>query len=201
MPDVDTRSKRTYESLWETGVSPLLAGFGFFLLSTPDLLARFLPQIAPMQSGVGWLTICFVAAFAAVVIWGTRSISRNVLLLPIVLVPLVLVPLVLAYVISTFGRPATLIFLDSDRLVESGFAVVLATISLYEWRKRKSSLLLAYGIYLMCLALLIWWLPLSPTEPGDLLMAGAGGPLGVVGAMRLRAMLRASPAPTEARVA
>jgi hypothetical protein len=198
MSDVDTRSKRPYESLWETGVSPLLLGFAFFLLRTPDLLERFLPQFASMQNGMGWLTLCFVAAFAAVVIWGTQSISRKVLLLPIVLIPLVLVPLVLAYAVSPFGRPATSISFDSDRLVESGFAVMLAAISLYEWRKRKTSLLLAYGIYLMCLALLIWWLPLSPTETGDLLMVGAGGPLGVFGAARLRTILRANPKPTDA---
>jgi hypothetical protein len=198
MPDVNTLSKRPPESLWETALSPLLAGFGFFLLETPHLLERFLPQIAPMHHGIWWLTICFVAAFAAVVIWSKQSISRKVLLLPIVLIPLVLVPLVLAYALSPFGRPATSIYFDSDRLVESGFAVLIATISLYYWRKRKASLPLAYGIYLMCLALLIWWLPLSRTEPDDLLMVGVGGPLGVYGAARLRAILRANPEPTEA---
>jgi hypothetical protein len=195
MPDVETLSKRPIESQWEIGVGPLLTGSVFFLLGIPDVLERFLPQTALAQNGTQWLALLFAAAFAAILIWGTRFISRKWLLLPIVLVPLVLVPIVIAYAFSSYGSPPAPVSLDSDRLVMPGFAVLFGAIALYEGRKRKSPLLLAFGTYLMCLALLLWWLPLSPTERSGLLNVGAGGPLGAFGATRLRAFLRASPKP------
>jgi hypothetical protein len=103
------------------------------------------------------------------------------------LVPLVLVPLVIAYAFTSYGRQPAPHLPDYDRLIVPGFAVTFAALSFYYGRKRNAPLLLAYGIYLICLALLIWWLPLTPTERSGLLMSGAGGPLAVFGAMRLRA--------------
>jgi hypothetical protein len=199
MPDINTLSKRPLEYSWETGVSPLFSGSIFFLLGASGLLKRFLPQTAFAQQGVSWLVICLVAvAILVAKIWGTRGIGRTWLLLPIVLVPLVLVPLVSAYAFTSYGRPSNPYPLNIDRLVMPGFAVLFGVLSLYYYvRKQETPALLAYGIYLMCLALLIWWLPLSSTERGDLLNSGAGGPLAVFGAMRLREFLRTEPKPVE----
>jgi hypothetical protein len=201
MPDVDKLSKRPAEYLWETGVAPLSAGSGFVLLGTATLLQRILPQTDLAQQGIMWLAICFVVAMA----WGTRSIKDRVVsprggyvepahpkwLLWFALLSL-LAPLVLVYVFFPDGGSLGLDPLHS-RLLVPGFAVLFGAGSFYEGRKRKIPLLLAYGIYLMCLALLIWWLPLSPTERFGLLQSGAGGPLAVFGAMRLRAFLKANP--------
>jgi len=207
MPDIDRLSKRPGEYLWETGVAPLTAGLCFFLLGASDLLKRFLPQTGLAQNGMKWLAICAVAA----VFWGMRSIKGRVVLprggyvepwvpwwLPLLLLPIFLAPLVLDYVLTANGRPHDFsAYLDNDRLIVPGFAVWFAAGSLYEARKRKSSPLLAYGLYLMCLAPLTGWLPLSPTERFGLLQSGAGGPLAVFGAMRLRAFAKANPDPVD----
>lgn len=208
MPEVDALSERPGESLWETGVTPLLSGSGFFLLGTSDLLKRFLPQTSLAQGGISWLMILLTAAtFAAGGIWSRRFIrartasphahtefkSCNWLLLPTLLVPLVLVPLVISYAFTSYGRQPAPYQLEEGRLVMPGFAVMIAALAFYYGHKRKVPVLLAYGTYLMSLALLIWWLPLSPTERSGLLLSGVGGPLAVLGAMRLRSFLRVEP--------
>jgi hypothetical protein len=205
MPDVDPPSHRPLESLWETGLSPLWCGSGFFLLGVQDLLKRFLPPTSFAQQGISWIAICLaIATFAAAAFWGKRSISaRSVsprsgyvepkshkwLLLPVLLVPLVLASLIIAYAFASYGRQPAPYDLDDSRLVEPGFSVMFAAISLHYGLKHKAALLLVYGGYLICLALLIWWLPISPTERDGLLQSGAGGPLAVYGAIRLRAFL------------
>jgi hypothetical protein len=215
LPDVDPLANRPIELLWETGFSPLWAGSGFFLLGIQDLLKRFLPPTSLIQEGISWVAICFTAAaFAAAAIWGKRSIrarvvsphtgyvepkSRNWLLLPALFVPLLLVPIIIAYAFTSYGRPPAPYTLDDGKLVVPGFALVFAALSLHYGWKRKVLLLLVYGIYLICLALLIWRMPLTPTERGGLLMSGAGGPLAVFGAIRLRAFLRNSPESVEDR--
>lgn len=195
--------------LWETGIAPLSAGSCFFMLGAADLLQRFLPQTNLAQQGIKWLAICL--GFA--VMWGTRSIkdrlvfsrggyvdhksdewfasvARWILLL---VLPMVLLPLAFIYVFAPDGHLPDLFF--DSRLIVPGFAVLFAAQTLYHGRMRKAPLL--YGIYLLCLALLIWGLPLSPTERFGLLQAGAGGPLAVFGAMRLRAFLKANPKPMD----
>ena len=201
MPDVDRLSKRPVEYLWETGVAPLSAGSCLFLLGASDLLRRILPQTDLAQQGIKWLAICVVVA----VLWGTHSIKDRVVSprggyvepahpkwLLSLLLPALVVPLVLVYAFTPVGSPPDPNFID-NRLIVPGFAVLFAVMSLYYGRMRKMPLL--YGIYLMCLALLIWWLPLSTIERFGLLQTGACGPLAVFGAMRLRAFLKANPKP------
>lgn len=194
------------EILWNIGLAPLMSGLGFFLLATPDLIGRFLPQTILAQQGVRWLAICLAAATLATnAIWSRQFIKslsgaprkrpgeskrNNWLLLPAVLVPLFLVPLVAAYAFTSYGHHPSAYSLDHDKLAAPTFTLIFAALSLYYARKRKAPMLLAYGIYLIGLAWLIWWLPLSPTERNGLLMSGAGGPQAVFGAMRLRAFLR-----------
>ncbi|HEX2655804.1 MAG TPA: hypothetical protein VHN11_19435 [Xanthobacteraceae bacterium] len=213
MPDTSPLPDRPIGLQWATGLAPLWSGLGFFLLGTQDLLKRFLPPTSSVREGMGWAALCLVAiVFVAVPIWGTRAIrarafslrsgyaqpkSRNWLLLPVLVVPMVLVTVVIAYAFTSHGRPPTPYALYNDRLVTPGFAVTFAVSSLYYGWKRRVPLLLAYAIYLTCLALLIWWLPLSPVERGGLLLSGAGGPLAVFGAIRLRAFLSADSKPPE----
>jgi hypothetical protein len=206
VPDVDRLSKRPAEYLWETGVAPLSAGSCFFLLGTAILLQRILPQTDLAQQGIQWLAICFAAAVAL----GTRFIKDRVVsprggyvepvrpkwLLWFALLSL-FVPLGLVYAITPVGSPPPDVdsFDNFFSLLAPGFAVLIGVLSLYHGRMRK--MLLLYGIYMLCLALLIWWLPLSAIERFGLLQSGAGGPLAVFGAMRLRAFLKANPEPVE----
>ncbi len=157
MPDVEKLSKRPAEYLWETGVAPLASGTCFFLLGTADLLPRILPQTDLAQQGIKWLALCFVAA----AFWGMRSIRDRVVsprggyveLEPAhpkwllwLLLPALLVSLILVYALIPVGSPSGRNFLDNDKLIAPGFAVLFGAMSLYEGRKRKMSLLLAYGI-------------------------------------------------------
>jgi hypothetical protein len=200
--------------MWKVGFAPFMSGSGLFLLGTSDLLKRFLPQTALAQQGISWLILCVAgAAFAITAIWGRRSVipyvvsphgahmestSRNWLLLPLLLVPLVLLPVVAAYAFTTYGHQPSPYQINHDRLTTPAFAVMLAALSLFRGWKRREPLLLAYGVYLIGLGLLIWWLPLSHTERSALLMAGASGPLAVFGAMSLRVFLGAEPRQAEA---
>lgn len=206
MPDVDKLSRRPAEYLWETGVAPLTVGTGFFLLGSAELLQRILPQTDLAQQGIKWLALCFVVAM----FWGMRSIKDRVVSprggyvelesahpkwLLWLLLPALLVSLVLVYALNPVGNPSGHTFLDNDKLIVPGFAVLFGVISLYEGRMRKMPVL--FGIYMGCLALLIWWLPLSATERFGLLQSGTGGPLAIFGAMRLRAFLKANPKPVD----
>jgi hypothetical protein len=170
-----------------------MSGAGFFLLGAPHLLQRFLPQTTLAQQGISWLALGLAAIVLAInAIWGRRFIASrtdspqqgqmqskrsNWLLLPMVLVSLLLVPLVLVYGFTSYGRHPDSYMLDQNRLASPAFALMFAALSLHYAWKRRASVLLAYAIYLACLALLIWWLPLNPTERHGLLMSGAGGPL------------------------
>jgi hypothetical protein len=210
MPDVDKLSKRPAEYLWETGVAPLTVGMGFFLLGSAELLRRILPQTDLAQQGIKWLALCFVVAM----FWGMRSIKDRLVsprggyveLEPArpkwllwLLLPALLVSLVLVYALTPAGNPIGHNFLDNDKLIVPGFAVLFGVISLYEGRMGKIPVL--FFVYMVCLALLIWWLPLSAMERFGLLQSGTGGPLAIFGAMRLRAFLKANPKPVDLNTA
>ncbi len=94
--------------------------------------------------------------------------------------------LALAYAFTSYGHLPTAYQLNDDRLVMPGFAVMGAAISFYYGRKHNSVLLWVYGVYLLGLSFLIWWLPASPIERSGWLMSGTGGPLAVFGATRLK---------------
>ena len=204
MTAADKLSKRPEEYLWETGLSPLVAGSGFFLLGASELLQRILPQTGMAQQGIKWLALFAVAA----VIWGARFIRDRVVsprggyvvpadprwFLWVVLLAMIL-SLLLAYTLAPAGILHDRIGFIDHHLVAPGFAVLFGILSLYYGRMRMIPLL--FCIYLMFLASLIWWLPISETEEFGLLQAGAGGPLAVFGVIRVRAFLKANPEPVD----
>ena len=199
MADVYKLSKRPAEYMWETGVPPLSAGSGFFLLGSADLLQRILPQADLAHMGIKWLAIFLAGA----VLWSARCIKDRIVsprggyvepAQPRWLLPALLMLLILVYSTAQIGNPPDHDFID-NRLVVPGFAVLTGVLALYHGRMRKLPVL--FGIYMVCLALLIWWLPLSTTERFGLLESGTGGPLAVYGAMRLRAFLKANPGPVD----
>ena len=203
--DVYSLSKRPAEHQWETGVAPLSAGLCFFLLGIPDLLKDVL------LTDLAYAGLKFLGVFAVpALLWGARTISNRIVsprcgyVEPAqpqwlkwflwLSLPMLGVPLVLAYVLNPVGSPPVLNFVDG-RLIVPGLAVLIATLSLYFGRMRKMPVL--FGIYMLSLALVIWWLPLSATERAGMLQSGTGGPLAILGAIRVRASLKANPKPVD----
>jgi len=86
-----------------------------------------------------------------------------------------------------------------SRLVWPGFAIVFAVICLSASRQQKSASPIYFGVYLACLAPLLWWLPVSTYEQSACLEVTAGAPLAVAGAVRFRRFFRANPMPPEPR--
>ncbi|MEP7354700.1 MAG: hypothetical protein ABI824_15840 [Acidobacteriota bacterium] len=199
MPDLDKIAKRPLEYLWESGVAPLASGSTFFLLGSSDLVLRFLPKTSAAQEGVRLLAICCVIAASLAI----RSVKKRLVfpraghVEPVrhygLILLLVCIPLALT--IWQGSMPDLNRLMANDRLIVTGFAVWFAVMSMHYGRKQGSPLLIAFGVYLLGLALLIWWLPLRATERFGLLEAGAGGPLTVYGAARLHSFLKSNPLP------
>jgi hypothetical protein len=101
-----------------------------------------------------------------------------------------------AFAPSTSGH--RLDFLES-RLVWPGFAITFSAICLSGGLQQKSASKIYFGVYLACLAPLLWWLPVSTYEQSACLEVAAGAPLAIGGAVRLRRFLRANPTPPEPR--
>jgi hypothetical protein len=96
-------------------------------------------------------------------------------------------------IVLTFLAPLGYLPRLDQRLVVPGFAILFAAITLaYGWRD-KSPLMISFGLYLLCLAPLLWWLPVSSVERGASLKVGAGAPLALGGAFILRRFLKANP--------
>ncbi len=204
MSDVQSPMNSPMQTLWDIGIAPLFSGLGFFLLGMSSLLKRFIPQTSLAQNSMRWtMLLITAAALAAAAIWVRRSMNSGLftppgrrenvmgrawLLLPMVVVPMVLVSLVIALGFTSYGHHPSPYMIDKDRLIMPAFAVLFAILSFYYGWKREVSLLHAFGIYLACLAVLVWWLPLSPVERGGLVMSASGGPLAIYGAVRLRAL-------------
>jgi hypothetical protein len=179
-------------------VPQLTTGLIFFLLGGSDLIRRSLPQTSLVPEALQWLAICCCIA----VIWGAKVLQERVVSTRGGYVELrrkwpqltfALFGLVLVALLAPLGWLPSL----DSRLVVPGFAIAFAGTTLgYAWRD-KSSLLICFGVYLLCLAPFLWWLPVGEIERGDSLQVGAGAPLAVGGAFILRRFLNANPRRSE----
>ena len=80
------------------------------------------------------------------------------------------------------------------RLMNPGYAALIGMIVLGQgWVQKNALLLFAFSAYLMFLAL-VQWPGAAPMEPSmAILSVGAGAPIAIAGAFRLRSVLKANP--------
>ena len=204
MVDFDAIARRPAAYLAETGVPQLSGGLSFVFLGSSILIRHLLPSTTFYMLGAQYSAVFF----ALTVLLGTAAIKRK-LVFPRggYVVPLGRTPRLLylgltmlfavamwAFVLASPGHRFDLL---ESPLVWPGFAIVIAVICLSAGWQQKSAPALYFGVYLACLAPLLWWAPVTPYEQGACLQVAAGAPLAVAGAVRLRRFLMANPIPRE----
>ncbi|MEP7354701.1 MAG: hypothetical protein ABI824_15845 [Acidobacteriota bacterium] len=200
MPDLDKIAERPGWYLWETGLGPFIMGSFFFLIGTAFLTVDFIPdvpivKVAALFAGTG---LFFGIDWLGRYIKERKIFPRGGYVEPrrdwkaATLGVLPVFVLTVLWKLST-RNPHANFFFDNAKLLLPGYALWSAGSSLYYYRKFKSPASLAFGIYLICFAPLLWWLPLRPEGRFGLMSAAVGGPLGVYGALRLRKYLKTTP--------
>jgi hypothetical protein len=205
MPDIDKISSRPSEYLAQTGVPQLMSGVVFSLLGSVVLIRHWLPKEFLAQETPQWIAI----AGAATVLLGAKTLRQRFVFprggyvepLPrpefrFTLIAFFVVAAALTILASAW--PGYLRSIQS-RLIAPGFAVVGASICLLSGWKQKSAPLVWLGVYFLCLAPLLWWIPIpmNSYERMSCLEVGVGIPLAVAGAVRLRRFLKTNPKPAE----
>jgi hypothetical protein len=84
-----------------------------------------------------------------------------------------------------------------SRLIAPGFAIAFAILSLAAGWKQKSTSMMWFGVYLVGVAQLLWWIPGSNYARMSWLQVIVGASLAMAGAVRLRSFLRANPRTVE----
>jgi hypothetical protein len=95
------------------------------------------------------------------------------------------------------NRYARAVATYGTRLIAPGFGILFAILLLATGWRQKSALMMWFGIYFIALARLLCWMPGTNYELMSTLQVGAGLPLAVFGALRLRSFLKENPMPME----
>jgi hypothetical protein len=204
MAHFDAIAQRPAEYLAETGVPQLSSGLIFFFLGSSILIQRLLPRTPLYMLTVSYTgTCCTIAVLLAIAAIKRKMVfPRGGYVVPLgrALRSLYLgLTVLFGVAICAFVRatPRDRFDLLESRLVWPGFAIVFAVICLSAGRQQKNASQIYFGVYLVCLAPLLWWLPVSTYEQSACLQVAAGAPLAVAGAVRLRRFFRANPMPPE----
>lgn len=204
MADFDAMARRPAAYLAETGVPQLSSGLIFFFLGSSVLIQRLLPRTPLYRIAGLWIgACCAITAMLAVAAIKRRAVfPRGGYVVPLgrtrrslyLCISALIAGAIWVFVLAASGH--RLDFLES-RLVWPGFAITFSAICLYGGRQQKSASMICFGVYLACLAPLLWWLPVSAYEQSACLEVATGAPLAAAGAVRLRRFLRANPTPPE----
>jgi hypothetical protein len=206
MADFDAIARRPVAYLAETGAPQLGSGLIFFFLGSSVLIQRSLPRTPLYLMVEPWIgTCCAIAVMLTIAAIKRRVVfPRGGYVVPIGRTRRWLylgVTVLVAVAIWAFARSTPghrLDFLES-RLVWPGFAITFSVICLSGGLQQKSASTIYFGVYLACLAPLLWWLPVSIYEQSACLQVATGAPLAIGGAVRLRRFLRANPTSPEPR--
>jgi hypothetical protein len=201
MADIDAIARRPAAYLAETGLPQLTSGFGFFIGGCFVLIQRLLPGTALYVLSTQWIGIgCCVAVFLGIAAIRRRIVfPRGGYVAPRGRTPRLLYFSTFALVAVTvwvFARARALHRFDllDSSLIWPGFAILFAVICLYGGWQQKNTGMTCFGVYLVCLAPLLWWLPATNNyERSAYFQVAAGAPLAAAGAVRLRHFLRANP--------
>jgi hypothetical protein len=195
MEDFEAIAGRPAAYLAETGMPQLSGGLVFLFIGSSILIQHFLPRTPLYLLGLQYAGLCCAIG----VLLGTAAIKRKMvfprggyvmprrrsqrwLFLSLML------PIAVAVWIFARTSPGHRIDLLDSSLIWPGFAILFAVLSLYSGR-------IDAGVYLACLAPVLWWLPVTSYERGACLEVAAGAPMAVIGAVRLRRYLLANPIP------
>jgi hypothetical protein len=204
MADLDAIAQRPAAYLAGTGLPQLGGGLVFLFGGSAILIQRLLPGTPLYRLALPWVgTLCGIAAMLAIAAIKRKVIfPRGGYVVPLGRPQRLLyfgLGLLIVIALWAFARagPEHRIDLLESRLVWPGFAILFAFICLSAVRQQKSASTVYFGVYLACLAPLLWWLPVSTYEQGACLQVGAGGPLAAAGGGRLIRFFRANPIPPE----
>lgn len=199
MADIKKLASRPQEYLAETGVPQIVGGLIWFFLGSSVLVQRVLPKALTDRQLPVWIAIgCAAAAMLA-----ARALKQRIVFprggyvqprsRPAARSTLVAgIALVVAFGIIAIIWPDRVPRMES-RLMAPGFALAFAIICLVSGWRQSSSAMMLFGVYLACLAPILGWMPLNNYERMSCLEVGAGVPLAVAGAVRLRSFVRANP--------
>jgi hypothetical protein len=205
MADLDSIARRPAAYLAETGVPQLTSGLIFFFLGSSVLIQRLLPRTNLYKPAVPWIGICCAIAvlLAIAAIKRKMVFPRGGYVVPLggtqrspsfFLAVLLTVAVAIWFAHASPGRRFDLL---ENRLFWPGLAIVFAVMRLFPGPQHKSASAICFGVYLACLAPLLWWLPVTTHEQGAYLQVAAGAPLAVAGAVRLSRFFRTNPMPPE----
>jgi len=198
MADIRKIAGRPAEYLNETGMPMLSGGLIFFFLGGAVLLRSVLPSTHLAREGTQFLGI----ACCAMVLWLSKRFNER-LVFPrggYVELPTprrrywsAIAASIAIVVVGLIWRLRSL----EIRFIWPGFALVFAAIALAEGIQRKNRPAIWFGVYLLCLAPVLWWIPGGNYERGSWLEVAVGLPVAAFGAIRLRNFLKANPVPVE----
>jgi hypothetical protein len=198
MDDIQKIAGRPAEYLAGTGLPQLSGGSIFFFVGSAVLVQNILPKTSAAHDVPLWVAIFCEGAMLLIV----RALKNRVVaprggyvelqprwgsgIMQWVSLAIALAMAALAY---TFHM--------ESRLVWPAFAVLGALICVAWGRQVKSSLLMWFALYVVCLAPLLWWMPLSNLLRGAWFSVAMGAPIAVIGVIRLRGFLRTTSMPVE----
>jgi hypothetical protein len=203
MPDIDKIANRPRVYLSETGMPQLMSGLIFVVLGATVLIQQVLVKGPVAQLITQWIGVFCAGA----VLWGARALRRRIVFPRCGYAEPRVAPAsrfffwgsmaaIVALGIFAIAMPGQLQHME-PRLIAPGFGILFAILLLATGRRQKSALMMWFGIYFIALARLLWWMPGTNYELMSALQVGAGLPLAVFGALRLRSFLKANPMPME----
>ena len=203
MRDVAEIVRRPTSYLAETGIPQLAGGLVFFFLGSSIVIQRGLPATFLAQELPHWIALCCAGA----ILWGQQALKRRMVFpragyaeplpqpagRPVLIGSLAMVAVIGIVGLMWQTRMPHL----TSVLIEPGFAVAFAILCLGSGIQQKSPVMMWFGVYFVCLAPVLWWMPVSNYERGGWLQVGAGVPVAVAGAVQLKRFLKANPKPVE----
>ena len=198
MSDIGKIAARPAAYLSETGVPQLIGGLFFFLCGACELVTSVLPKNSLAQEGPKWLVVLVCIAVAPL----SRTIYRKFVFprggyVELRQRKLWGVPMAAA-IGAVFGVSAGVLIWCwqahlEDRLMFPAFAILWAGIFLAKSAREKSAAEAWFGVYLLVLAPVLWWIPAGNFDRSMWLFVALGLPMAVFGAIRLRNFVKAHP--------
>jgi len=204
MADLEQIARRPAQYLSQTGMPQLTGGLIMLIGGSSVLIQTLVMRIDRDYGLVAQWTGIFCVL---IVLWRLSILKRRMVFPrggyvkprsrpPIYWLVMLVLILGMPYWVMTHGRSEFMIGLKSP-LLWPAFAIVFAIISLDVGWREKSAPAKWFGVYLVCLAPLIWSLPVNNYVRGAALQVTVGAPLAILGSVRLSRFLKTNPMLTD----